>query len=674
MIAPLLSPAPRFVRRLLASAVAAAAFTAAGAATIPLTQLDLSHLHFAGWKRPQIDVPAGAKPLSIAGRLFTHGVASYATTTLWLVLDGRVERFQAAVGVDDAATDPNAAVVFSVIGDDRVLWQSPVLRRGEPALAVDVPLAGIHSLLLKIDHAATDAAGDYAVWAEPRFTYGGAAPRTVAVPYEPAVLLTPQPSPSPRINGPEVYGCRPAHPFLYRIPTTGERPMAFSAEGLPATLHLDPTAGIVTGSAPARGTYVVTLRATNRRGQAQRPFKIVSGDTLALTPPMGWNDWYANYRRVTDATIRQAADTLVASGMADVGYAYVNIDDCWAHASRRRLGQPDSARVGPLRDAAGNILPNRFFPDMAALTAYIHSKGLKAGIYSSPGPLTCAGYAGSYQHEEQDARQFAAWGFDFLKYDWCSYDRIVHRDHSLPTLQRPYRLMGDALRQLPRDVVFNLCQYGMGNVWTWGAAVGGNCWRTSGDLGGELNRVVDVALANVEHAAAWSKPGAWNDPDYLQIGYVGDAHGGGGLARPCPLTPTEQYSFMSLWSLMAAPLVYSGDMGRLDAFTLNVLCNPEVIAIDQDPLGRCARAVRLTPDTFLLVKPLADGSTAVGLCNRGDISVDIRARWADVGVTGPQHVRDVWRERDLGVLAAGYDAVVHRHGVVLLRLSAAALR
>jgi len=313
-------------------------------------------------------------------------------------------------------------------------------------------------------------------------------------------------------------------------------------------------------------------------------------------------------------------------------------------------------------------LPNRHFPDMSGLTAHIHAHGLKAGIYTSPGPLTCAGYAGSYQHEEQDARQFAAWGFDLLKYDWCSYGQIAQGDTSLETLKKPYRLMGDLLRRQPRDIVLNLCQYGMGDVWEWGAEVGGHSWRTAGDLGFELDRIFEVALRNAEHRA-WSKPGAWNDPDYLQIGYIGNAHGMG-QPQPCPLTPTEQYAFMSLWSLMAAPLFFSGDMERLDEFTINVLCNPEVIEVNQDPLGQCAQVRHLEEDTFLMVKDLADSSKAVGFGNRGEFPARITARWTDLGVSGRQTVRDVWRHRDLGDYSERFEAAVPRRGVVLLRLRA----
>lgn len=479
---------------------------------------------------------------------------------------------------------------------------------------------------------------------------------------EEAPILTPKPGPAPRINGPKVYGARPGNPFLYRIPAQGQRPMVFSVNNLPKGLNLDPGSGIISGVTPDRGEYKTTLHARNKSGEDSRPFKIVSGDTLSLTPSMGWNHWYAHYNRITDQMMREAADILVSSGMAGVGYQYVNIDDCWMNSEK----QDDPLQVGPLRDEKGNLIPNRHFPDMKALADYLHRKGLKAGLYTSPGPKTCAGFAGSYQHEAQDARQFAEWGFDFLKYDWCSYGGIVGKSPSLGEMKRPYELMGNLLKVQKRDILFNLCQYGMGNVWEWGAAVGGQSWRTSGDLGFELDRIFQVALKNAEHASQ-QKPGAWNDPDYIQIGYIGNARGGG-LPKPCPLTPTEQYSFMSLWCLMAAPLFYSGDMTKLDDFTLNVLCNPEVIDIDQDSLGKCAKVISNTGKTFLMLKELDDGGHALGFCNASESEASIAAVWSELGLPDDQSLRDVWRQKELGNFEKSFTAGVRPHGVVLVRL------
>ena len=350
-------------------------------------------------------------------------MSTHAKSSLWCNLAGNSERLLAFVGVDDAAG--GGTVAFRVLADNREVFNSGVMKHGDPAKAIDLDLKGVSILGLLVDDAGDGIEGDQADWAEARLIVSaGTRPLTLTrppAPKEPAVILTPKPGPEPRINGPKVYGCRPGNPFLYRIPTTGARPIRFSAKGLPAGLNLDSDTGIITGTVPPRGEYAVTLAAKNQHGSAKRQLKIMAGDTLALTPPMGWNHWYAYYDRVTDKLMREAADVMVSSGMADVGYQYVNIDDCWMNAET----QTDPLRVGPGRDEHGTLLPNKHFPDMKALADYIHSKGLKAGLYTSPGPRTCGGFTGAWQHEEQDARLFADWGFDFLKYDWCSYGEIA---------------------------------------------------------------------------------------------------------------------------------------------------------------------------------------------------------------------------------------------------------
>ncbi len=509
---------------------------------------------------------------------------------------------------------------------------------------------------------------------------------------EPSVILTPKPVSAPRINGPKIYGARPGNPFLYRIPAQGERPMTFSASGMPKGLQLDAQTGIITGTTPPHGEYKITLHAKNAHGHDRRSLKLVSGDKLSLTPPMGWNSWYAHKGRITDAKMREAADIMISSGMADVGYQYVNVDACWqvypipaafstnpeSKDATDWAGRPRSNPVlangpgmrgeNPPRDENGIIRPNRNFPDMKGMTDYIHGLGLKAGIYSSPGVWDCVDASGSWQHEEQDAETYAGWGFDFLKYDFCSYGSMSGNfNRPLPELDdmiRPFKLMGGLLRHQSRDIVFNLCQYGWNDVWKWGEEVGGQSWRTGGDLGNELSRLFEVALKNCEYRD-WQKPGAWNDPDYIQIGYI---YNWKNNTAPCPFTPTEQYSFMSLWALMASPLFFSGDMSKLDEFTLNVLCNPEVIDVDQDPLGQCARVVKLDEGTFLMVKDLADGTKAVGLCNQSENKVSVTAKWSDVGVKGKLRVRDLWRQKDLGKFSSEFVAEVPSRGVVLLKI------
>ena len=476
------------------------------------------------------------------------------------------------------------------------------------------------------------------------------------------VILTPPPSPLPRINSARVFGVRPGHPLLFTVAATGDRPMRFSAKGLPGGLSLDSTTGRLSGSIGRPGNYTITFKAKNARGSASQKFLLAVGETLALTPPMGWNSWYVLENRVTDADMRTAADAMVRTGMIDHGYSYINIDDCWAV----KPGSADPRLGGEPRDAQGNIRSNGRFPDMTALTAYIHGKGLKAGIYCSPGPLTCAGHTGSYQHEELDASQFARWGFDFLKYDWCSYESVA-KDHSLPELKRPYALMAPILRAVDRDMVLNLCQYGMGHVWEWGGEFG-QCWRTTGDLGASFENIYQSMSAigfGQNGLERWAGPGRWNDPDYLLLGYISNWRGGTSLT---PLSPNEQYTYVSLWCLLASPLFFSGDMSRLDPFTLSLLTNDEVLEIDQDPAGRQGYQAAKNGNAEVWKKQLQDGSIAVGLFNRGEEKDTIAARWADLQVNGKFRVRDLWRQRDLGTYDGHFDAVIPRHGVVLVRL------
>ncbi len=491
---------------------------------------------------------------------------------------------------------------------------------------------------------------------------------TTVSPREEAVVLTPKPAREPRINGARVFGVRPGHPFLFTIPATGDRPMTFGVEGLPSGLAVDSQTGQITGRLGQAGEYPVTFTAANNRGKAKRKFKIVCGETLALTPHMGWNSWYVWESHVTDSSIRAAADAMVSSGMANHGYQYVNIDDCWAV----KPGSKDPTLGGEPRDAQGRVNANARFPDMRALADYIHAKGLKAGIYTSPGPTTCGGHVGAYQHEEQDVQRFTEWGFDFLKYDWCSY-RQEAKDKSLPELQKPYRLVGDILRRQDRDIVLNLCQYGMGQVWTWGKEVGGQSWRTAGDLGLSFQGIptalfrdgFDVYTRNELYK--FGGPGGWNDPDYLLLGYLSNWKGQTALT---PLTPNEQYSHVSLWCLVAAPLIFSGDITRLDDFTLGLLCNDEVIDVDQDRLGRPGRRVAIDGAMEVWARDLENGAKAVGLFNRGETAATATLPWSSLGLAGKQTVRDLWRQKNLGKYKDKFQTMVPRHGVVLLRIPA----
>ncbi len=357
---------------------------------------------------------------------------------------------------------------------------------------------------------------------------------------------------------------------------------------------------------------------------------------LARTPPMGWNSWNKFQARVSDKLVREIADAMAANGMRDAGYVYVNIDDTWEAK----------------RDAQGAILTNEKFPDMKALADYVHSKGLKLGIYSSPGPRTCAGFEGSYGHEEQDAKTYAAWGIDYLKYDWCSAGQ-VYEDSAMPGA---YAKMGLALLKTGRPIVYSLCQYGLQDVGEWGARVGGNLWRTTGEIQDNWASMSRIGFDQQIGREKYANPGHWNDPDMLEIGNGG-------------MNDTEYRTHMSLWSLLAAPLLAGNDLRSMAPDILEILTNKEVIAIDQDPLGVQAKRVSKDGDIEVWARPLADGSRAVGLFNRGLTSARAVARWTDIGIEGPQKVRDLWAHADRGTGSDAFWAEVPSHGVVLIKVT-----
>jgi alpha-galactosidase len=359
---------------------------------------------------------------------------------------------------------------------------------------------------------------------------------------------------------------------------------------------------------------------------------------LARTPPMGWNSWNKFACNVDEALIRRTADAVVSSGMKAAGYDYVVIDDCWHGA----------------RDAHGDIQPDpvRFPSGMKALGDYIHSKGLKFGIYSDAGLKTCAGRPGSWGFEYQDAKQYAAWGVDYLKYDWC----MAGEQHA-PT---SYYIMSRALQASGRDIVLSICEWGGSKPWLWGPEVG-NLWRTTGDIYDKWEgvRTYSLGVMNIVDKNAelypFSKPGHWNDPDMLEVG-------NGGMS-------TEEYrSHFSLWAMLAAPLIAGNDIANMDADTKSILTNKEVIAVDQDPLGQQARRVFKKGDLEIWARPLQGGGRAVVLLNRGAAPATIRVDWPqlDYPASTKAKVRDLWAARDLGSKVGGLEAVAASHGVVML--------
>jgi alpha-galactosidase len=637
--------------------------------TIWLDELDLATMEV-GYGTPRRSKSITGKELTIAGQHFERGVGTHAISTFALRLNGVGKRFKASVGLDSRAGELGS-VAFYVVGDGHVLWKSGVMKKRDLAREVDIDIQRIKLLGLLVTDAGDGIDYDHADWADARLELSAPRSRSAFIvtrTAKPPYILTPRPSDEPRINGAKVFGVRLGHPFLFTIAATGKRPMTFGARNLPKGLALERSTGQITGVLERRGEYTVTLMAQNGLGVAERELRIVAGDQIALTPPMGWNSRNCWGESIDDAKVRAAADAMVESGLADHGWTYINIDDGWAaHSTTDTL-----ANKRRPRESDGRINANSKFPNMVALSDYIHSKGLKMGIYSSPGRVTSDGYTGSYLYESADARRFGEWKVDYLKYDWCFYSRIA-RDNCLPEFKKPYVVMRAALDSVRRDIVYSIAQYGWGNVWDWGGSVGANCWRTFGDI---YDSWIDMTSAAFHQAGLYEyvRPGNWNDPDLLLLG---------GDKRPTRLTPDEQYTHMSLWVLLAAPLLISCDLERLDEFTLNLLTNDEVIAVNQDPLGRQARCVYNRHGNQVWVKDLEDGSKAVGLFHIGGekrnpveyfVPRDPNGRTIAIssdllGIKKTFTVRDLWRQKDLGTAQKTLSAFVPYHGVQLLRVT-----
>lgn len=372
---------------------------------------------------------------------------------------------------------------------------------------------------------------------------------------------------------------------------------------------------------------------TAARAASPPPLHAVRANGLALLPPMGWNSWNHFQGHIDDATVRQIADAIVRSGMRDAGYIYVNIDDTWE-------GQ---------RDAKGEIHPNKKFPNMKALADYLHRRGLKLGIYSSPGPETCAGYPGSYRHEKQDAHTFAQWGVDYLKYDWCSAFRL----YPDPQMRAVYQKMGDALEQTGRPMVYSLSAGGKDDIWTWGRLAGANLWRTTDDINDSYKRVSEIGFSQ-SPLARWAGPGGWNDPDMLEIGNGG-------------LDFEESKTHMSLWAILAAPLLTGNDLRSMSAQTKSILLNREVIAIDQDKLGKQGKRILTMGKIEIWRRELSDRSVAIAIFNQTDSLQTAQFSWRSLGFSQPPSLRDLWRHNDLPDQADHFSAQVPAHGVLLLK-------
>lgn len=452
---------------------------------------------------------------------------------------------------------------------------------------------------------------------------------------------------SPKIHGADVYGSRPDRPFLYKIPATGAAPLNFRVLQLPAGLKLDAATGIIDGTVKESGSYPVSLIAQNTYGADTLHFEIQIGDQIALTPAMGWNSWNVFGLRVTDRDIRNAADVMVSSGLINHGWSYINIDDGWE---------------APERGANGEILPNSKFPDMLQLSDYLHSKGLKFGIYSSPGPKTCGGYLGSYQHEEQDVHTYEKWGIDYLKYDWCSYTRVSGlKDLFVEAKSKlPYQKISPFLLHASRNILFSICQYGFGKVEQWGKDVGGNSWRTTGDITDTWASVKKI-LKKQEKLAPYAGPGHWNDPDMLVLGVVGWNTD----SRKCRLSEDEQRLHFGMWCMLSAPLMLGCDLTKIDPFTMSLITNDQLIALNQDKAGKQAELIKKKGKIQVWRKELSGGAVAIAILNLGNKSKAYTIT-KDIAGSGRNYFINLLSGREEG-LFSGLKPVVPAHGIVIYK-------
>ena len=440
----------------------------------------------------------------------------------------------------------------------------------------------------------------------------------------------------PKINAPLVTANYPSTPFLFPIATGGERPMRWTATGLPAGLSLDTKTGFISGNVLKPGNYIIQVSATNKLGTAAKNINIIIGDKLAMTPPMGWNSWNTFAESLDENLVKEIADKMVSSGMRDAGYQYINLDDFW------QLLQ---------RDSAGKIQINKekFPSGIKHLSDYVHARGLKLGLYSDAGDRTCGGVAGSYLYEEKDAKDFAAWGVDLLKYDYC------HAPNFTDTAIYRYTRMYDALRSTNRSILLSVCEWGVRKPWNWASQVGGSSWRTTGDIydlwdsdtaKGNIRGIIQIANRNLT-LARYAGPGQWNDPDMLIVGIYGKGKATSSHKLAVGCTDTEYRTHMSLWCMMAAPLICGNDLRTMNEFTLSTLLNPDIIAIDQDPLGKQCTVWRTDGDVQILTKPLINGSLAVAVFNRGKTSHKTTIDLKSIGFNTVATLRNVWLQKDI---------------------------
>ncbi len=628
-----------------------------------LDDLELDKIEV-GWRAASKNKTLEGTPLTLNGKKYERGICGHAKLVALIKLSGKALAFDAVIGLDDAMAGRKfgGTAIIDIAVDGQTVY-ADTSRPGGVAKPVHLDLGGKQNLVLTVSALNANTNHTHFDWADAKFRMVDSTSKPVIYVREAEApyILTPVAGPKPRINGAKVFGVRPGSPFLFKVAATGLKPLRYEAVGLPAGLTLDPTTGQITGRLNTRGDYRAQITVSNTKGKATRELLVRCGDQIALTPPMGWNSWNCWGLSVNAEKVRATAEAMVAKGLIDHGWTYVNIDDAW----QGKRGGKDMA-----------LQPNANFPDMKALCDDIHAKGLKAGIYSTPWVTSYGNHIGGstdkldgsrykaeasagrrigvYPFHLQDAKQWAAWGFDYLKYDWAPLD-VPHAE-----------AMRDALVATGRDFVYSLSNSAeIDKAPEWKRV--SNVWRTTGDIIDTWGSVSEIGFSQDR----WSKfagPGTWNDPDMLVVGKLG----WGANLHPTRITPDEQYSHITLWSLLSAPLLLGCDLTQLDDFTLNLLTNDEVLDVNQDPLGKQATKVYDKDNIQVWIKALENGSQAIGVFNLSYVVKDISLPLAALGLSDKVSVRDLWRQKDRGISVKTLNLTkVPVHGCYMLSVSAA---
>jgi len=606
-------------------------------------------------------VTTWGRPITLADVEYPHGLSFAGTSEMTIDLHGSATRFDAMVGVDDEAVD-RGAIIITVVVDGKTAFDSGVMHGGDDPKPVSVDLTNAKKLTLRVTSTEASHFGDHGDFAGAmiRFAPGVTEmPETFVAPPVSQAPIYVAVAAEPAIHGPRTVGFSSGRPFVYHVPATGQAPLKFAASGLPTGLTIDVATGAITGKAAA-GTAAVTISVSNSRGKATRSLSLICGERkLGQTPPMGWYSYGVYGDSLTDAKVRDAADVLVETGLAAHGYQYVVIGDSWQGG----------------RDTDGNIHPNARFPDMKALAAYVHGKGLKFGLYTAATPSTCSGFAGSGGHEEQDARSYADWGVDYVTADWCP-DAAKKADGGTKTattseIAAQFTALGTALAKTDRDIFYAVTisdKMGGDDVaraMDAAASTRPNSFESAGGLYDSSAVIAKYAVDRLKSAPA-SSAGNWSFPGMLFVGRTGYPK-----LKYTALTPAEQMAQMTMWSMLEAPLFFSSDLEHLNPNALNhdttaLLTNDEVLDINQNALGKPPALLFTSMNAMTWTKPLSDGRVAVALFNLSKSPMSLNVAWTDLGLAGTQPIRDLWTHKDLTPQSVGFESNVPAHGVTFI--------